>query len=54
MKNKRSGLSNGLIKIIKNDKFIYTCNTYPGSSGGVIVNQNTNCVIGIHEGEVNN
>ena len=23
MKNKRSGLSNGLIKIIKNDKFIF-------------------------------
>ena len=54
MKNKRSGLSNGLIKIIKNDKFIYTWNTYPGSSGGFIVNQNTKFVIGIHKGEVKN
>ena len=51
MKNKRPGLSNGLIKIIKNGQFIYTCNTYPGSSGGVIVNQNTNSIIGMHRGE---
>ena len=51
MKNKRPGLSNGLIKSVKNGQFIYTCNTYPGSSGGVIVNQNTNCIIGMHRGE---
>lgn len=53
MKNKRSGFSNGLIKAVKDSSFIYTCNTYPGSSGGAIVNQNTNCIIGIHLGEVN-
>ena len=51
MKNKRPGLSNGLIKSINKGQFIYTCNTYPGSSGGVIVNQNTNCIIGMHRGE---
>ena len=49
------GLSNGEIK----DKesycfFTYTCNTYPGSSGGCIVNQFTNNVIGIHRGEKKN
>jgi hypothetical protein len=37
MKNKRTGLSNWLIKPIKEKLFIYTCNIYPGSSGGVIV-----------------
>lgn len=37
MKNKRTGLSNWLIKSIKEKLFIYTCNIYPGSSGGVIV-----------------
>jgi small GTP-binding protein len=51
MKNKRPRLSNGLIKSINKGQFIYTCNTYPGSSGGVIVNQNTNCIIGMHRGE---
>ena len=53
--------SNGLIKIcgpnvcngseeLKPHIFAYTCNTYPGFSGGCIVNQANNCVIGIHKG----
>ena len=51
MKNNRTGLSNGVMKFIKNHFFLYTCNTYPGCSGGVIVKQNTNCVVGMHKGE---
>ena len=51
-KYKQLGFSNGLIKKNKNSFFIYTCNTYPGCSGGCIVNQFNNCVIGIHRGEV--
>ena len=46
--------SNGKIKNSKNkdNYFAYTCNTYPGCSGGCIVNQYDNCVIGIHKGEI--
>ena len=44
--------SNGIIKNSKGCNFAYTCNTYPGCSGGCIVNQYDNCVIGIHEGEI--
>ena len=44
--------SNGIIKKSKGCKFAYTCNTYPGCSGGCIVNQYDNCVIGIHAGEI--
>ena len=51
MKNKRLGLSNGLIKKIQDKLFLYTCNTFPGCSGGVILNQITNCVVGVHIGE---
>lgn len=52
MRNNRTGLSNGVMKKTKNNNFfIYTCNTYPGCSGGVIVKQNTNCVVGMHKGE---
>ena len=43
--------SNGIIKNSKGCKFAYTCNTYPGCSGGCIVNKYDNCVIGIHQGE---
>ena len=53
MKNKRLGFSNGLIKTAKDKLFLYTCNTYPGCSGGVILNQNTGCVVGVHMGEYN-
>ena len=44
--------SNGIINKSYGCNFEYTCNTYPGCSGGCIVNQYDNCVIGIHEGEI--
>jgi len=44
--------SNGIIKNSKDSSLIYTCNTYPGCSGGCIVNQYNNCVIGIHQGKI--
>ncbi len=46
------GHYDGLIKsIYENNYFIHDCNTYYGSSGGVIVNKNNNLVVGIHLGE---
>ena len=51
MKTKR-GHSSGLIKQIQNFYFIHDCNTYKGTSGGVIVNKINNCVVGIHKGEL--
>ena len=50
--NGKPGFSNGKIKKIENFSFAYNCNTYPGCSGGCIVNQYNNCVIGIHRGEI--
>ena len=50
--NKQIGFSNGLIKKCKDCFFAYTCNTYPGCSGGCIVNESNNSVIGIHRGEI--
>ena len=44
--------SYGKIKYIKDSNFAHNCNTYPGCSGGCIVNQYNNCVIGIHKGEI--
>ena len=44
--------SKGIIKNSKDSSFAYTCNTYPGCSGGCIVNPYNNCVIGIHKGEI--
>ena len=44
--------SNGIIKSSKDSNFVYNCNTFPGCSGGCIVNQYNNCVIGIHQGEI--
>ena len=52
MKNRKRGHSIGLIKKIDNFYFIHNCNSYEGCSGGVIVNRNNNCVIGIHQGGV--
>ena len=49
---KEVGLSNGIIIKNENCFFNYTCNTYPGCSGGCIVNQFNNCVIGIHKGGI--
>ena len=50
--NKQIGFSNGLIKRCKDNFFDYTCNTYEGCSGGCIVNQSNNSVIGIHRGGI--
>ena len=50
--DKEVGFSNGLIKKNSDKFFAYNCNTYPGCSGGCIVNQLNNCVIGIHRGEI--
>ena len=50
--DKQIGFSNGIIKKNEDSFFAYTCNTYPGCSGGCIVNQFNNNVIGIHRGEI--
>ena len=49
---RKLAFSNGKIKNRKDSKFAYTCNTYSGCSGGCIVNQYNNCVIGIRKGEI--
>ena len=46
------GFSNGVIKINKDSFFAHTCNSFKGCSGGCIVNQFNNNVIGIHRGEI--
>ena len=46
------GFSNGVIKINKDSFFAHTCNSFKGCSGGCIVNQFNNNVIGIHKGEI--
>jgi len=48
---KKVGLSNGIIEKNTDFLFFYNCNTYPGCSGGAIVNQLNNCIIGFHIGE---
>ena len=45
------GFSNGIIMKNEDYFFYYNCNTYEGCSGGCIVNQSNNCVIGIHTGK---
>ena len=50
--NKQIVFSNGLIKKCIDCFFAYTCNTYSGCSGGCIVNESNNSVIGIHRGEI--
>lgn len=50
--DKQVGFSNGVIKNNIKCCFTYNCNTYPGCSGGCIVNQYSNGVIGIHRGEL--
>ena len=46
--------SNGEIISFQEYNFAYNCNSLPGCSGGCIVNQYNNCVIGIHKGEIEN
>ena len=48
--DKKLGFSNGIIKSNKEPFFKYTCNTTPGCSGGCIVKESNNRVIGIHKG----
>ena len=50
--DKQVGFSNGVIKQNEKSFFAYTCNTFPGCSGGCIVNQNNNNIIGIHRAEI--
>ena len=50
--DKQIGFSNGVIKKNHNSFFAHTCNSFPGCSGGCIVNQFNNNVIGIHRGEI--
>ena len=50
--DKKLGFSNGIIKSNKEPFFEYTCNTTPGCSGGCIVKESNNRVIGIHQGGI--
>ena len=50
--DKQIGFSNGVIKNNEDLFFAHTCNSFPGCSGGCIVNQFNNNVIGIHRGEI--
>lgn len=51
MKNGRLGLFNGLINSTQKEEFIYESNSYLKYSGGVILNPNSNCIIGMHIGD---
>ena len=50
--DKQIGFSNGVIIQNQDSFFAHTCNSFPGCSGGCIVNQYNNNVIGIHQGEI--
>ena len=50
--DKQIGFSNGFIIDNQDSFFAHTCNSFPGCSGGCIVNQFNNNVIGIHRGEI--
>jgi V8-like Glu-specific endopeptidase len=49
---KKVSFSNGIIEKNEDRFFDYTCKTFQGFSGGCIVNQSNNNVIGIHRGEI--
>ena len=49
---KKVSFSNGIIEKNEDRFFDYTCKTFQGCSGGCIVNQSNNNVIGIHRGEI--
>ena len=51
---KKASFSNGFIKNCKDCFFEYTCDTFKRISGGPIVNETNNCVIGIDKGEIVN
>ena len=50
--DKEVGFPNRLIIKNENCFLAYTCKIYEGFSGGCIVNQYNNCIIGIHHGEI--
>ena len=50
--DKQIGFSNGVIKKNNDSFFAHTCNSFKGCSGGCIVNQFNNNVIGIHRAEI--
>ena len=52
MIGQKRGHDSGNISKIANGYFIHDCNTYPGCSGGVIVNKIKNSVIGMHRGNI--
>lgn len=52
MKNERIGIYNGIIKSKKDKQFIYESNIFHGNYGGIILNPNTNSIIGLHIGEI--
>ena len=54
MKNERIGIYNGIIKSTKNTKFIYESNIFHGNYGGIILNPNSNSIIGMHFEEKKN
>ncbi len=51
-KDEKLGFSNGVIKKREKLSFAHTCNTNAGCSGGCIVKQSNNRVIGIHRGAI--
>ena len=51
-KDEKLGFSNGVIRKREKFSFAHTCNTNPGCSGGCIVKQSNNRVIGIHRGAI--
>ena len=45
------GFDNGIVTGVENHMLLkYNCNTNPGWSGGVVINNNTNSIIAIHKG----
>ena len=52
MIGQKRGHDSGNISSIGKGYFIHDCNTYPGCSGGVIVNKIKNSVIGMHRGNI--
>ena len=48
LNSSKIGLYNGLIKSIDNKTFIYKSSAFPGCSGGVILNPNSDCIVGLH------
>ena len=54
MKNERPGIFTGIIKSINDNNFIYESNSCQVNCGGIIINPNSNSIIGMHIGDKNN